>query len=338
MADFLNRLLRPLFKLIFLKLYPPLPWREKILWFFSKNYFINGTVDLLRTTTELSKNGYFVFWNHCTEDAETFDDINNSYNFYLYFIECAKSIGRAPYVTLSLKMSQFGCFNQDKARACLGKYFLEMIIRFASGAGMTVMLDGERLVYAEAVADFARKMNEKYANTGVRLQAYNPKFKELLDEIFFWNSLTKASLPLGFCKGAYNELPAVSAAATRENMIKGVRACYDKICPVSLDTNDHRLANEISLGILPRAPFGRPRPTFGLLYNVKPWLARQLKERGEIVRIYLPVITGDQDRHGVPARGQWEKFAIRRLIERPVYILMPLKTFMDKILLRKDYF
>ena len=336
MSELLNGILRPVLRFIFLRLYPLFPWRAKLLWFFSKYYFINGAEDLVKITADFIKKGYFVFWNHCTEDADNFDDICSNVRAYFVFIELAEKYRLAPYVTLSLKMSQFGSFSQREYRSTFGRDSLTTIVRRASSTGMTVMLDGERLVHARDVVAFGRKMNERYGNTGVRLQAYNPEFLSLVDDVIEYSHLKKTHLPLGFCKGAYNEPSAVSAKQIHWNMIEAVKTCYKEVCPMSLDTNDQKIAEKISIKILPRAPFGRPRPTFGLLYNVKPWLARRLKERGELVRIYLPVIM-NKTSYGIPTGSQWEKFAIRRLIERPLYVFLPFKMLLDKFLGRQNY-
>ncbi len=305
-----------------------------MLWFFSRHYFVNDIFKCGEITEELTRKGYGVLLNYCTEDAKDTMDVRDATFMYrsLVSIAAARNVSGGR-VMLSVKMSQFGCFweNPEAGQA------LEEMIHYAALRRVPVMLDGEPLVYAERQVRFGMLMRERYRNVGVRLQAHNkanPDFFSLLQGIIRENIGTEDKMPIGICKGAYHESQACRMQETRRNFVAGVWRCLEQSQPVSIDTHDESLVEEIGDLIAAEGPVPTP-PSFGLLYNVKPRFARRLKneKKGSTVFIYLPVIDANTDHCDM----QWEKFAIRRLLERPTYIFLPFKLFFDTLRGRYSY-
>lgn len=346
MPDMLNCILRPSVVLFFEKIYPHIPTNDKMLWLFSRQYFIEGWNAEEQNWTPLKKrlrlftrNGYRVLLNFCTEDAMGPTEAAYTRDMYLQFIEAINALHCSLSARLSMKMSQFGCFHQNTALDAFGKETAEYVIRSSRQYGnIAVTLDGERLVHAEEVALFAHTMQKKYSNVAVRFQAYNPDFEKMLLKFRKQNIAENNIIPIGICKGAYHESTALSADKTRENIIEGVLDCVEEEYPVSVDTNDRALINEIREELRCSVFRNKPRPSFGLLYNIKPWLARRLKNAGETVYIYFPIIKKRETIEEKSSKKQWEKFAIRRIEERPLYLLYPFKSLTDQMLRKNNYF
>ena len=329
MTQILNKALRPIFSFVFKWLYPIFPYHRKILWFFSRHYFVKGKKECGAAIAGLTKKGYGVLLNYCTEDACCRTDIADAFGVYLQLIYLASKFnGPGRRIALSLKLSQFGCLGQD---AEFGMKVFESIVGYAAERRIRVVLDGERLRHAEAILAIGQTMNEKYGNMKVRLQAYNPKFCDLLLSAVAEDGGRSRPVPLGICKGAYHEKSAFRVRETIENFMRGVVCSARCSHPVSIDTNDENLIKKLLSMRFEDAE--KPQLSFGLLYNVKPWLARKLKDSGSVVSIYLPVIDYNDTQSG----KQWEQFALRRLIERPVYIFLPFKLFVDRLLGRESY-
>lgn len=346
MSDMLNTLLRPPVILFFEKIYPYIPVNDKILWFFSRQYFVEGWNPKEQNWTPLKKhlrlftqNGYRVLLNFCTEDAVSPVEAAYTRDIYLQFIGAINALHCSVSVRLSMKMSQFGCFHPNPHLDAFGKETAEHVIRSASRYGnIGVTLDGERLIHAEEVAAFSRAMQKKYGNVAIRFQAYNPDFNKMLPEFIKQNITENNIIPVAICKGAYHEPMALSAAKTRENMLEGVLDCVEEGYPVSMDTNDHGLIHETREELRCWVFRNKPRPSFGLLYNIKPWLARNLRNANEAVYIYFPVIKKREIAAETHSKKQWEKFAIRRVEERPLYLFYPFKSAIDRLLKKDIYF
>lgn len=348
MSDMLNRLLRPPITLFFEKLYPHIPFNDKALWFFSRRYFIEGWNAEEQTWNPLkeklrafTRSGYRILLNFCTEDATGPVEAAHTRDIYLQCVETINSLHRSLSIRLSMKMSQFGCFHPNAHLDAFGKETAEHVICSARRYGnIGVTFDGERLVHAEAVCEFARAMQKKYGNIAVRFQAYNPDFEKFFAAFRKRTKQEGMIIPVGVCKGAYHEPTALAADKTRENMLEGVLDCVEEGYPVSMDTNDHGLINDAREELRRWVFRNKPRPSFGLLYNIKPRLACSLKNVGEAVYIYFPVIkqrsaNADADAN---AKRQWEKFAIRRMLERPLYLAYPVQSLVGYGTKKDGYF
>lgn len=330
MSDMLNRLLRPPIRFFFDNIYPFLPFHLKILWFLCRQYFIEGYDHLAKNweplkekLLALTRTDYGVLVNFCTEDAASLHEAEYTRDIYCEFINLITTLNFQTKVSLSIKMSQFGCFASDGALDASGRDAVTHVARYARTRGVMVIFDGERLKYAPAVKTFVRELARSCPNVGIRLQAYDSYFREELERFVRQNLREKLLIPISVCKGAYEEPDALSEEETRKNILWAIRYCRAVDYPVELDTNDEKLIRA-SRAI-----------NVGMLYGVKPALAEQLKQEGYLVHIYFPVIKKESEYEQNP---RWEKFAIRRLVERPLYLLYPFKSLVDRILGRNSYF
>lgn len=330
MSDMTNRLLRPFIKFFFDNLYPRIPFHRQILWFFCKHYFVEGYDPTAKNWKPLEERlsrftgaGYRILLNYCTEDAATPAEAEETKKIYCEMASRVAKLQLADMVFVSIKISQFGCFSDDAPLACFGLNTVESVVRFALQKNIRVIFDGERLEHAPVVKIFAAELAKKYHTIGIRVQAYDPHFNEEATRFVETNLRKKNIVPLAVCKGAYDEPDALSERETRENILWAVRYCRAVDYPIEIDTNDEKLIRA-SRAI-----------DVGLLYGIKPRIAKKLKQDGYRISIYFPVIKKES---GYQHNPRWEKFAIRRLIERPLYLFYPLKSLADRILHRKNYF
>lgn len=330
MSDMINRLLRPFIRFFFNNIYYRVPFHQEILWFFCKHYFVEGYDPTTKNWKPLEERlsrftgaGYHILLNYCTEDAATPAESEETKKIYCEMISSVAELQLANTVSVSMKMSQFGCFSHDAPLACFGLNTAESVVRFAWQKNIRVIFDGERLEHAPAVKIFAAELAKKYNNVAIRLQAYDPYFNEETTRFVETNLRKKIIIPLAVCKGAYNEPDALSERETRENILWAIRYCRAVDYPVELDTNDENLIRT-SRAI-----------NVGMLYGITANAAQRLQKEGYCMHIYFPVV---KKISGHEQNPQWEKFAIRRLIERPLYIFYPLKSLADWILHRKNYF
>lgn len=330
MSDAINRLLRPFVKFFFDNLYPRIPFHQQILWFFCKHYFVEGYDPTAKNWKPLEEKlsgftgaGYRILLNYCTEDAATPAEAEETEKIYCEMASRVAELQLADMVSISMKMSQFGCFSHDAPLACFGLNVVESVVRFAWQQNIRVIFDGERLEHAPAVKVFTAELAKKYRTIGIRVQAYDPYFIKETTRFVETNLRKKNIIPLAVCKGAYDEPDALSEQETRKNILWVVRYCRAVDYPVELDTNDGNLIRA-SRAI-----------NVGLLYGVKPKTVRVLNHDGYRVSIYFPVIKKEAECERNP---RWEKFAIRRILERPLYLLYPLKSAGDRLLRRNTYF
>lgn len=329
MSDTLNRLLRPFVKFFFDNLYPRILFHQQILWFFCKHYFVEGYDPIAKNWKPLEEKlsrftgaGYRILLNYCTEDATTPAEAEETKKIYCEMASRVAELQLADMVSVSMKMSQFGCFSHDAPLECFGLNTAESVVRFAWQKNIRVIFDGERLEHAPAVKIFAAELAKKYRTIGIRVQAYDPYFNEETTRFVETNLRKKNIVPLAVCKGAYDEPDALSEKETRENILWAVRYCRAVDYPVELNTNDEKLIRA-SRAI-----------DVGLLNGVKPRTAKRLKQNGYRVSIYFAVAK----KAGYKRNPRWEKFAIRRVEERPLYLFYPLKSFADRVLQKNSYF
>ncbi|MDO8600040.1 MAG: hypothetical protein Q7R73_00260 [bacterium] len=336
MSDMLNRLLRPPIRFFFDNIYLHIPLHLKTLWFFCKQYFIEGWNEIKENdkikkdwsplTEKLStftRADYNALLNFCTEDATSLQEAAYTRDVYCEFINLVTTLNLQKNVSLSIKMSQFGCFAPDGLLDAFGRDTATYVVRYARQRNIAVVFDGERLQHAPAVKTFVRELAQRYPNIAIRLQGYDPHFIEETTRFVETNIKMGIIIPISVCKGAYDEPDGLSAKETEVHIRWAAQYCRRVDYPIEVDTNDGELirtARSISVG---------------MLYGIKPALAKQLKQEGYRVHIYFPVITKTQNDEQNP---RWEKFAIRRLVERPLYLLYPFKSLLDRLLGRNSYF
>jgi proline dehydrogenase len=185
---------------------------------------------------------------------------------------------------------------------------LERIAVAARDAGTTATVDAEDHTATEATLRIATGLRGRFDTLGTVVQAALRRTE---------GDVRKLAVPgvrVRLCKGAYAEPPA-EAFTVRHDIDRSFVRCLRTLMTgpgyPMIATHDPRLiAITRSLG------FGRPPGSFEyqMLYGVRPDEQRRLAASGARVRVY------------VPYGGDWYRYLVRRLAERPANLALFLRS------------
>ena len=181
---------------------------------------------------------------------------------------------------------------------------LERIASAAAEAGTTVTIDAEDHRTTNAALRIAGSLRSRFPSVGTVLQAALRRTEADA------RALAAPGTRVRLCKGAYAE-PAAEAFDTRHEVDKSFARCLRVLMTgpgyPMIATHDPRLiAITRSLG------FGLPPGSFEyqMLHGVRPDEQRRLAASGAKVRVY------------VPYGGDWYRYLVRRLAERPANLAL----------------
>jgi proline dehydrogenase len=174
---------------------------------------------------------------------------------------------------------------------------LERIVSAAADAGTTVTIDAEDHRTTDAALRIAGSLRSRFPSVLRRTEADA-------------RALAAPGTRVRLCKGAYAE-PAAEAFETRHDVDKSFARCLRVLMTgpgyPMIATHDPRLiAITRSLGFaLPEGGF-----EYQMLHGVRPDEQRRLAASGAKVRVY------------VPYGGDWYRYLVRRLAERPANLAL----------------
>ena len=181
---------------------------------------------------------------------------------------------------------------------------LERIVSAAADAGTTVTIDAEDHTTTDAALRIAGSLRSRSPSVGTVLQAALRRTEADA------RALAAPGTRVRLCKGAYAE-PAAEAFETRHDVDKSFARCLRVLMTgpgyPMIATHDPRLiAITRSLGFaLPEGGF-----EYQMLHGVRPDEQRRLAASGAKVRVY------------VPYGGDWYRYLVRRLAERPANLAL----------------
>jgi proline dehydrogenase len=185
---------------------------------------------------------------------------------------------------------------------------LERIVMAARDAGTTVTVDAEDHRTTDATLRVAGALRARYSWVGNVVQAALRRTEADVRE------LAAPGVRVRLCKGAYAE-PIAEAFTARHDIDRSFARCLRILMAGQgypmVATHDPRLiAITTSLGL------GRPPGSFEyqMLYGVRPAEQRRLAAAGARVRVY------------VPYGGDWYKYLVRRLAERPANLALFIRS------------
>jgi len=185
---------------------------------------------------------------------------------------------------------------------------LERIVVAARDAGTTVTVDAEDHTSTDATLRIATALRERFGSVGSVVQAALRRTEGDVRE------LAAPGVRVRLCKGAYAE-PLAEAFTARHDIDRSFARCLRTLMAGSgypmIATHDPRLiAITRSLGL------GRSPDSFEyqMLRGVRPVEQRRLAASGARVRVY------------VPYGGDWYRYLVRRLAERPANLALFLRS------------
>ncbi|KKU51592.1 MAG: hypothetical protein A3H69_03850 [Candidatus Sungbacteria bacterium RIFCSPLOWO2_02_FULL_47_9] len=313
-------MVRAILKFFFCWIWPKVPWHTAIMKHVAEKHFIAGKTiqDAIRSGRELNKEGFFCYFNHIGDRCESPEERDRARSSYNELIEAINEHGLK--AGISTKASALGMLNPNlhsgKTREGLAK-----LVSKARDYGIPFWLDGEELIYHKKtteVAFFARMVCPK---TGSVIQAYTKNIGSIVLELY----RTKSAFPgvtTGFriCKGAYTEPKELAYSDIndiRDRFEFWVRKVVETKHYAQVATHDEEIIRRV-IALEQAGKIRRDQFEFALLLGVNMPLAKKLLSRGYRVIIYVPF--------GKDVEG----FCVRRIIERPRYIILPLKAIFCK--------
>ncbi|MHA2853931.1 proline dehydrogenase family protein [Paenibacillus lautus] len=223
----------------------------------------------------LDARGYRASLEYIGENTLNEAECTQAFQEFSRLIEaCSK--GR-PGTRISLDLSHIGL----SVDGDLAYRHLEGLASQAEVADLELVISMEESAKTDAILALHRKISARFANVGITLQAQLPRTLEDLEQV-----LTYGSGTIRIVKGAYQEqegryIPRSETLTSR--YIQMVDLCVQAGRPVSVATHDepilrHMTRNEVYRGAAVEIE---------MLYGIRTDLAKQLKDDGFPVRVYL---------------------------------------------------
>jgi proline dehydrogenase len=257
----------------------------------------------LAAASELSKSGIATVLTHLGENIV---DRAEAESVARHYLEVLNRIRTAKLPTeISVKLTQLG-LDLDR-EFCFAN--LEKLIQH-SPAEKTVWVDMEQSQYVDATLEIYRRARQKYANTGVCVQAYLYRTEKDVEGLIAMGAAVR------LVKGAYNEPASIAYSKKQdvdENFVRlakrllseearraGVRA--------AMATHDEKLIRGIC-GWAKQEGIANPGLEFQMLYGIR--REEQLRLAREGYRTGVLISYG----------AFWFPWFMRRLAERPANVL-----------------
>jgi len=273
--------------------------------------------DALAVARALRSQGLLVSLDYLGEDSTDAQRAAATAAQYVHLLGrlAAEGLSEGGAVEVSVKPSAMGLLLPDaeeKGPGVIGTRIaaehLERIAVAARDAGTTVTVDAEDHTATDATLRIATALRGRFGSVGSVVQAALRRTEADTRE------LAAPGVRVRLCKGAYAE-PLAEAFTARHDIDRSFARCLRTLMAgpgyPMIATHDPRLiAITRSLGL------GRPPGSFEyqMLYGVRPDEQRRLAATGARVRVY------------VPYGGDWYRYLVRRLAERPANLALFLRS------------
>jgi proline dehydrogenase len=267
-----------------------------------------STQDALAVARALRSDGLLVSLDYLGEDSIDAQRAAATAAQYVHLLGrlAAEGLSDGGAVEVSVKLTAIGLLLTDGER--VATEHLERIAVAARDAGTTVTVDAEDHTATDATLRIATALRGRFGSVGSVVQAALRRTEGDVRE------LAAPGVRVRLCKGAYAEPPA-EAFTARHDIDRSFARCLRTLMAgpghPMIATHDPRLiAITRSLGL------GRSPGSFEyqMLYGVRPDEQRRLAAAGARVRVY------------VPYGGDWYRYLVRRLAERPANLALFMRS------------
>ena len=271
--------------------------------------FVGGETlnEAMRVVQDLDRQGFTHTLNYLGEHVASPDVARSATQDYLEIIDRVGAAGLP--CKISVKLSQLG-LELDRA-LCADN--LRRILTAAGRRDGFVRIDMEGSATVDATLEiFEAVWSDGLRNVGVVLQAYLHRTEADLRRVVALGARVR------LCKGAYKE-PSGVAHQDRADVDKA----FLRLIPVLLAeghapavaTHD-RQAIDAACRFAEQRGIGSDRFEFQMLFGVRRDLQAELRDRGYLVRIY------------VPFGREWFPYFMRRLAERPANVAFVVRSLL----------
>jgi proline dehydrogenase len=252
----------------------------------------------LAVCSRLASEGLLTAIDYLGENVETLEEASAARDEYLQVLREIQT--RKLPSTISLKLTALGLDVSYRAAT----ENLRILAQRAAETGSRVEIDMEDIRYTARTVRIAEAVGRETRSVRVALQAYLYRSPGDVDR------MCGAGVMVRMCKGAYIEPPSEAIQEKSEvdrAFIELARRLLDHGVYPALATHDERMIDSV-LAYARVRNLGPDRFEFEMLHGIRRDLQRRLAAEGYRVRVY------------VPYGGEWYRYFMRRLAERPANV------------------
>ncbi len=263
----------------------------------------------LAVCQSLNGEGILATLDHLGESVTSLAEAERSRDAYLAALDQIAAL--ALHATVSVKLTQLGLdFSEDQCRASV-----ERLLERAKAIGSGVEIDMESSAYVDRTLALVANLHAKHGGS-VRavIQAYLYRSESDIE------NLSKLSIPVRLCKGAYKEPSDVAFPDKNDvdkNYVRLMTRLLDNGAYPAIASHDEKII-QYALQYAKERNIAPDRFEFQMLYGISRDLQKRLVAGGHRLRLYVPY--GDA----------WYPYFMRRLAERPANVV-----FLARNLLRR---
>jgi proline dehydrogenase len=254
-----------------------------------------GIADLMEQAIRLADQGYLLSAEYIGENTATIQECSQAKEHFIKLIHECGRISRP--VGVSFDLSHIGLL----VDAQMALAHAEEMAEEARKQDHYLMISMEEATKTEAILQMYEQLTKRHENVGITLQAHLHRTQDDLK-----NALNYPG-KIRLVKGAFKEHADVALGRgeeLNERYLMLADLCVASGHEVSFATHDQRLIDELE-----RRGYLHMRQTeLEMLYGIRPELAKQMREKGVAVRLYLT--------HGT----EWYLYLCHRLAEYPPHV------------------
>jgi proline dehydrogenase len=253
----------------------------------------------LAVCQSLNGEGILASLDHLGESVASLAEAERSRDAYLAALDQIAAL--ALKATVSVKLTQLGLdFSENQ---CLAN--VERLVERAKAIGSAVEIDMESSAYVDRTLALVLDLHSKHGSMRAVIQAYLYRSESDIE------SLSRASIPVRLCKGAYKEPSDIAFPDKNDvdkNYVRLMTRLLDHGAYPAIASHDEKIIRQ-ALQYVKERNIAPDRFEFQMLYGINRDLQQRLVEGGHRLRLYVPY--GDA----------WYPYFMRRLAERPANVV-----------------
>ena len=253
----------------------------------------------LAVCQSLNGEGILATLDHLGESVTSLAEAERSRDAYLAALDQIAAL--ALKATVSVKLTQIGLdFSEEQCHANI-----ERLVERAKAIGSVVEIDMESSVYVDRTLALVANLHAEHGSVRAVIQAYLYRSESDIE------NLSKLSIPVRLCKGAYKEPSDLAFPDKNDvdnNYVRLMTRLLDHGAYPAIASHDEKIIQR-ALQYVKERNIAPDRFEFQMLYGIGRDLQKLLVEGGHRLRLYVPY--GDA----------WYPYFMRRLAERPANVV-----------------
>jgi proline dehydrogenase len=260
----------------------------------------------LAVCQNLNGQGILATLDHLGESVTSLSEAEASRDSYIAALDQIAALSLN--ATVSVKLTQLGLdFSEAECRANV-----ERLVERAKAIGSAVEIDMESSAYVDRTLALAAHLHARHGSVRAVIQAYLYRSESDIE------NLSKLSIPVRLCKGAYKEPSDIAFPDKNDvdkNYVRLMTRLLDNGAYPAIASHDEKIIQH-ALAYAKERNIAPDRFEFQMLYGISRDLQKRLVEGGHRLRLYVPY--GDA----------WYPYFMRRLAERPANVLFMVRNLL----------